>query len=305
MLPNLRIKSSQRRLLMLVLFTFLVGTMITIVNYNQNLVQQRFVLSDNDRTALLNYFKYSHSKRNLVSEVATDQINLIQHDQFKKLSSFNRKSSNSKFNQINSDNHVNQLNSQVNQQPDSQSIKNLPEPLPLQSVGLNKLSSTTFSDNGKESSTKFLINRDNRDVDSKDNRDKQFNNLNYNNQNLNQNDKLIVSNNLNDKANASKKPITQAPAIVQDKNATNFQQSKLDQLKKTPDSDKAVKQNPVVVKSPTVFVHSDAELNLTQKFEIDKKGFCSKEHGYGLDLLVMVVTSPANFEARSGKNKHK
>ena len=257
-MPNIRIKSSQRRLLILLAFTFLVGTMITIVNYNQNFAQQRFILSDNDRTALLNYFKYTHLKKNLISD---EQVN------------FNK-------NQLASSSHR-KLASQISQINQPSSINNLSE------QSIVKLSSTTtFSESKEASPNRNLINRDNRDVIDSNHVNKELNNKSVKLKDNQANDKLINSN-LN-----LKKPITPAP--IQDKivNLTSTGQ----QLANSEQASN--KQNLILSKSSSVYVHSETELSLTQKFIIDKKNFCSKEHGFGLDLLVMVITSPSNFDAR-------
>jgi len=272
-MPNLpRIKSSQRRLIVLLAFTFLVGTMLTIVNYNQNIVQQRFVISD-DRTALLNYFKYSHLKRNLISDTSNNKPTYDKN--IKTFSSSDLRSLNRQSNQLDQNNKL--------------------------------IGSTTFSDEKKESSTKFLISRDNRDVNKLDSRNQINNDNQLNHQNDHQDkrkeqkdklSKLLNNNNINNDVDKSISNNKITPSPIQSDKASNLTVSNLNQLQSGVSWNKQ-SQITLVVNKPPSFVHSEAELNLTQRFLIDKKNFCSKDHGYGVDLLVMVITSPANFDARN------
>lgn len=301
-MPNLRIKSSQRRLLGLLVCTFLVGTMITIVNYNQNIGQQPFAFSETDRTTLLkNYFRYSHMKRNLVADpdrlAAGHQSQVSdQHSEHAPpaplaLRSPEPKSADS-----------------LAQQPSAPSISS-------PSNDPKAVSSTTFSV-GKESSTKYLINRDNRDVNSKEEEQKEEPDKSSKPLSVEPSDKAIPS--------SSRKPVTAAPIQeklqekIQEKQPSSSVNSNLTNLNLPPPPQPSQQQQPqqqqqqqpvkpqqlnkqslVMIKPSPVYTHSETELNLTRRFLIDKKGFCSKEHGYGLDLLVMVITSPANFEARN------
>lgn len=311
-MPTLRIKSSQRRLLGLLAFTFLVGTMITVVNYNQNLAQQPFVFSENDRTALLkSYFRYNHMKRNLIAD--PERLGRGHQSQASNHHSEHAppvpqalRSSSLEFNS-----NAHDSSSQINQ-PSAPSISS---PSNDQQA---KVSSTTFSD-GKESSTKFLVNRDNRDVNSREFQKEPEPERSSKPLSAEQIDKAI-------QISSSKKPVTAAP--IQEKLLEKVQENNPEKgpekvPEKVPEKIPEKVQNltnagnppaqpppvrlqqqlnkptPIIIKPSPVYTHSEAELNLTRRFLIDKAGFCSKEHGYGLDLLVMVITSPANFEARN------
>ena len=294
-MPNIRIKSSQRRLLGLLAFTFLVGTMITIVNYNQNIAQQPFVFSENDRTALLkNYFRYSHMKRNLVADsehLASGHQSALanQHSEHAPPVPAALRSPNSESSVLN--------------QPSAPSVSS-PSNEPQA-----KVSSTTFSV-GKESSTKYLINRDNRDVNSREDQKEE----------PDKSSKPLSAEPIDKASSSSRKPVTAAPIQerlperppekVQEKIAERIPEKIQEKTQNLANFNPSLPQQPlkpqqlnkqslVMIKPSPKYTHSETELNLTRRFLIDKKGFCSKEHGYGLDLLVMVITSPANFEARN------